>query len=901
MKTFNLWGFWKKGKGEHIGDVKKDDVFLLPVTTETKGLKNNGDDGKNPFISAKDIVQPGVDKVIINGGIQHIEDYKYRAGSFTWIKNGATYSNQITEYSHDASDPTKDRIDWVVLRIDSNNNGIIKILKGDPSDTVALPPLDKFNSETDLFLIDPDIDAGSTGPSNVSDVVIYDDEESRVDANGANVVGNASGSYSNNNCILATDFTTGDQFFVKQPTDFNPKSQTEFLFAIKSDSGRWQNNGTIKVALVNDADVVISNQITIYGKLNNVAGSPFAFDSKKNEWQIIAIPRAVLNPTSETARGFTFLKDDNRGTDSFKLDLIRAQSGITTPSPIEKTKLSEFENDVPFLIETDLPGYTIGIVANQLKLYKDAVEIDSVDLSLYLDDTNLARLTSGSLDGGTGIATFTRDDSSTFTIDLSNLLDNQNASEVPFTPTGNTTSTNVQAAIEELQTEIDGLPGGSGTGIANRHATIAALLADQGNQVSKEIHHVIDATTDATVDSGWADYEYLGTTTGDLTDYRKLTEQESLDIVASGGSSIPKIENQYTDNAAMFADQVSQTTDKYQYVQTTDLYYKYLGTTIGNISDYEVKTQAELSALNPLWGEVVIPSYSNSRDDGPAPLNKMLGTDSNGFLKMFSIPNMPAPFLDELIPDSTLPGVTTNFTLKGSFFTPGMSVVIEGQTVNSINFINDNEVILNVTTGMTEGFFNVTLDNGISNTFYNALWIVLGTIFQPTGASDWNTVNNYIDVSNPKDALCSQYNSSGDAIWNKIFDISRGDFTLTWTWDFSPFNPNPIQTYHQNIYILDAVTDVVKIRMLEYGTNGGVYTYNEAGTLKNIVIIHQNPDPKTFTTKIRVMWINNVMYLYADDTLRVTFDSTSFPNNLKMKVQVNQYDVKNIKYVEHPV
>lgn len=41
--------------------------------------------------------------------------------------------------------------------------------------------------------------------------------------------------------------------------------------------------------------------------------------------------------------------------------------------------------------------------------------------------------------------------------------DDQTASEVPFTPTGNTTSNNVQDAIVEIQTEIDGLSGGGGT------------------------------------------------------------------------------------------------------------------------------------------------------------------------------------------------------------------------------------------------------------------------------------------------------------------------------------------------------------------------------------------------------------------------------------------------------
>lgn len=46
-----------------------------------------------------------------------------------------------------------------------------------------------------------------------------------------------------------------------------------------------------------------------------------------------------------------------------------------------------------------------------------------IDLSQFIDDTNLARITSGTIDPVTNIATFTRDDSSTFTLDFSSLND----------------------------------------------------------------------------------------------------------------------------------------------------------------------------------------------------------------------------------------------------------------------------------------------------------------------------------------------------------------------------------------------------------------------------------------------------------------------------------------------
>ena len=68
-------------------------------------------------------------------------------------------------------------------------------------------------------------------------------------------------------------------------------------------------------------------------------------------------------------------------------------------------------------------GYTLTNEANTLKLKKNGVVQSSIDLTTYLDDTNLARLTSGTLNPTTFIATFTRDDSSTFTIDFSALAD----------------------------------------------------------------------------------------------------------------------------------------------------------------------------------------------------------------------------------------------------------------------------------------------------------------------------------------------------------------------------------------------------------------------------------------------------------------------------------------------
>ncbi len=163
----------------------------------------------------------------------------------------------------------------------------------------------------------------------------------------------------------------------------------------------------------------------------------------------------------------------------FKKILVELLTEVVTPPHVVSVDANGLFTKTPFEAN---PVYTIDIVANQLKLYKNAVEVNSMDLSIYLDDTNLARLVSGVLDESTGIVTFTRDDSTTFTIDMSSLI---------------------------------GVVGG----VANRHLDIAALITDQPNQTNREIHYVDDASGDYKLTSGYGYYEYLGTTNGDMTDY----------------------------------------------------------------------------------------------------------------------------------------------------------------------------------------------------------------------------------------------------------------------------------------------------------------------------------------------------------------------------------------------
>lgn len=73
---------------------------------------------------------------------------------------------------------------------------------------------------------------------------------------------------------------------------------------------------------------------------------------------------------------------------------------------------------------------SLSLGANTLTYTDEAGTVTNLDLSLYLDDTNLARIISGTIDDGTGIATFERDDSTTFTVDMSALFDDTNLARI---------------------------------------------------------------------------------------------------------------------------------------------------------------------------------------------------------------------------------------------------------------------------------------------------------------------------------------------------------------------------------------------------------------------------------------------------------------------------------------
>ena len=90
------------------------------------------------------------------------------------------------------------------------------------------------------------------------------------------------------------------------------------------------------------------------------------------------------------------------------------------------------------------------IVENKFTIRRDGVDIiaSEIDLTPYLDNEQVV---SGTVDNTTGMLTLTNSDASTFTIDLSSLLNIQNASQVSIEDVGgNFIATDVEGALTEI-------------------------------------------------------------------------------------------------------------------------------------------------------------------------------------------------------------------------------------------------------------------------------------------------------------------------------------------------------------------------------------------------------------------------------------------------------------------
>ena len=135
--------------------------------------------------------------------------------------------------------------------------------------------------------------------------------------------------------------------------------------------------------------------------------------------------------------------------------------------------------------------------ANTLTLTRGDGSTDTVNLSAYLDDTNLARVISGTYNAGTTSLVFTRDDASTFSIDASMFFDDTNLVTSVAGNAGAVTATELLNAIKTVDGAGSGLDADLIDGLSS-----ASFIRSDANDTASGIITLSNSTASTTKTTG---------------------------------------------------------------------------------------------------------------------------------------------------------------------------------------------------------------------------------------------------------------------------------------------------------------------------------------------------------------------------------------------------------------
>jgi len=315
--------------------------------------------------------------------------------------------------------------------------------------------IDSLTTNIGALVLDDlsDVDTTTTAPTNGQTLIF----------NGTTFVPGTISGYT------STDFDT--DFATKSTTDLSEGTNLYYTDARVrthiqgADLDMGSNKILFSNVYANTGD--LPNASSYHGMFAHVHGTGKAYYAHNGQWVELANQSELPTSTDDVSEGSTNLyytdarfdarlatkstTDISEGTNLYYTD-ARVDARITASNPYDS---SDFDTDFGTKSTTDLSEGTnlyytdarvqsyltaqgiaaetltsLGIAGNVLTYTDEDGNTTNIDLSLYLDDTNLARLVSGTLNGTTGIATFTRDDATTFTIDFSPLFDDTNLSRI---------------------------------------------------------------------------------------------------------------------------------------------------------------------------------------------------------------------------------------------------------------------------------------------------------------------------------------------------------------------------------------------------------------------------------------------------------------------------------------
>ena len=535
--------FFKPGKGlygQSNTEVVKEDIVLFKQVKSTAELLNNGEGG-SPFITIEALLNSTGTGIISGGLIDWLYGYTYRVPIYVYGILGTVYESEVTDVTLGPASSTVDenRIDVIVGTFDSEGNGLIEVVQGSYATVPAKPAI---NHETQIELTFLYVAAQTTEPIDVTNTIIYNENVEYVVSFTLGIVSldpvNVTDPDDGTGHIKVIDFQSGDEIKFTGAF-FTPSEYATLQFFIKPDSGLWNNNGNFKVGLYS-GNTLVSDTLLVgsTGVLQN------SFNSATPLYQLVSLALEDFVLTGADADNIRFIKDDGKGPDSFSLDLIRLQKGVISPPTAKINKTSDIAtNDGADGTSTYAEHDELGPVATS----NDYADLDNKPANLYLGvyvslaALNIAHPTalpgnSANVDTGVGD-------------DVQRYLWDDNGSEWVL-------------------------------GQGDHNTTTSELVNDGSDGTSTYVENDELATV---------------ATTGDYSD------------LVGAPNYLGGVETVYANNVAMIAGQGTQTNNAIVFsadasddglVESGYAYYHYLGTIVGNITDYRLLNKQELLSFS---------------------------------------------------------------------------------------------------------------------------------------------------------------------------------------------------------------------------------------------------------------------------------------------------------------
>lgn len=323
-----------------------DEPFVYPNGVVANGIDYSGL-AFNFFLTRETTIINALkeEDKIISGKLFWEDGLTFSTSNFKYIINGIIYSPANQTIILEESDPTYPRKDVFVA---DSVTGQIIVLTGEPA-TNPVEKTPEFGLQLRVASID--ILPGDTKPNNVSNEIIYNEKVEWVigeSPSGSDLEDETTFYKGNKSISLPPLVNTGNVLKFTNQFHLVYSKDNIFFFAIKL-SAPLSSNSNI-VFYIEDTLVETNFSFTANRDwlINNAE-----LNNNITTWQMLRINMRLFNfnRTEYDIVSFKFVN-----TPAIHLDFIGVQSGIVVPQEVVyvPTKLSEFQNDVPYVTFQDL-------------------------------------------------------------------------------------------------------------------------------------------------------------------------------------------------------------------------------------------------------------------------------------------------------------------------------------------------------------------------------------------------------------------------------------------------------------------------------------------------------------------------------------------------------------------